>query len=248
MPGPELQEPEVLAAAPSLDAAAGPAAPETTSGQRGWKRHPAGMRVGSGGSPDRMGRSIPSVSGTTSSNALVYGWSGRVRTSSAGPISTIRPEVHHGDAIGDRPRETEVVRDDDDRDLVVIAELHQQLEDLAPDRGVEAGDGLVGHDHLGFEHQRPRDHHALSLAARQLVRVQEEESFGRTQTRAGERPGDELLLGLTRRSAVDPMDAQSLRDDLVDRLTRVQGSRRVLEDHLHPAPVRAEVLAERTAR
>ena len=53
---------------PEADSAA---LPDATTGQRGWKRHPGGMRVGSGGSPARMGRSRPPASGTTSSNAFV---------------------------------------------------------------------------------------------------------------------------------------------------------------------------------
>ena len=68
------------------------------------------------------------------------------------------PQVHHGDAIGDGPRQSEVVRD---QTMIVrpqsIAQLHQQREDLPRDRRVEVGDGLVGHDELGLQARvRPR--------------------------------------------------------------------------------------------
>ena len=50
-----------------------------------------GIFVGSGGSPASSGRSTPPASGTTSSSARVYGWTGSVSTCRVGPISTIRP-------------------------------------------------------------------------------------------------------------------------------------------------------------
>ena len=49
------------------------AAPSASAGHRGWKRQPAGIRVGSGGSPASSGRSMAAGSGTTSSSARVYG-------------------------------------------------------------------------------------------------------------------------------------------------------------------------------
>ena len=56
-------------------------------------------------------------------------------------------------------------------------------EDLAADRRVEVRDGLVGDDDLGLQHKRAGDHHALALAARELVRIPKEEALGRAQPR-----------------------------------------------------------------
>ena len=53
----------------------------------------------------------------------------------------------------------------------LLLQLGEQLEDLALDRHVERGGRLVGDQQLGLAGQRHRDHHALLLAARQLVRV-----------------------------------------------------------------------------
>jgi hypothetical protein len=50
-----------------------PASPPATTGQRGWKRQPDGMLVGSGGSPVSTTCSRCSISGTTESRARVYG-------------------------------------------------------------------------------------------------------------------------------------------------------------------------------
>jgi hypothetical protein len=49
-----------------------------------------------------------------------------------------------------------------------VAELAQ---DLAGQRHVEAGGGLVGDQQAGGAAGRETDHHALGHAARQLVRV-----------------------------------------------------------------------------
>ncbi len=66
----------------------------------------------------------------------------------------------------------------------LVAQLHEQLQDLSADRGVQVGDRLVGHDDLGVEHHGSGDHDALALTARELVRVEQEEPLRRTQPRA----------------------------------------------------------------
>ena len=78
----------------------------------------------------------------------VYGCRGRRSTSSVGPSSTSAAQVHDGDAVGDRPGQPQVVGHDDDRQAEVLAELHQQLEDLAAHRRVQVRHRLVGDDDL----------------------------------------------------------------------------------------------------
>ena len=92
------------------------------------------------------------------------------------------------------------MRHDQDRETEIVAELHQQLQDLAAHRRVEVRDRLVGDDDLGLEHECAGDHHALALSARQLVRVAQEEALGRAKARARERSRDELFFR-SRRSA-----------------------------------------------
>jgi hypothetical protein len=50
-------------------------------------------------------------------------------------------------------------------------QLEHQLQDLRLGGDVERGGGLVGDQQHRFEHQGHRDHDALALSARQLVRV-----------------------------------------------------------------------------
>ena len=218
------------------------ARPDATTGQRGWNRHPDGMRVGSGGSPCRIGRSTPPASGTTSSRAFVYGCRGAEQHLGGGTDLHHPAQVHHRDPIGDGPCQPEVVRHDHQRDVELVAELHQQREDLAADRRVEVRHGLVGDDHVRIEHEGAGDHDALTLSARELVGVVQVEALGRAQARARERLRDQVLLGLAVRALFDLVDPQTLGDDLVDRLAGVERGRRVLEDHLDLAAERPQAL------
>ena len=67
----------------------------TASGQRGWKTHPGGGLVASGGSPGstiRVRRAPRPSSGTADRSARVYGWAGACSSAAVGPLSTIRPK------------------------------------------------------------------------------------------------------------------------------------------------------------
>ena len=121
--------------------------------------------------------------------------------------------------------------DRDDRQPVGVDQRSHEGEDLAPDRRVERCDRLVGQQQRRLHHHRARDHDALALPTRHLVRVERHEALGWAQAGAGERIGH--LRGLTVAFAPDP---QTLGDDLVDRLARVERAGRVLEDHLDVTP------------
>ena len=79
--------------------------------------------------------------------------------------------VHDGDVVsrlGDHPK---VVGDQDDGRPVRLLEVADQVEDLSLHRHVERGRRLVGDQDLGVEGERHGDHHPLSHAAGELVRV-----------------------------------------------------------------------------
>ena len=101
-------------------------------------------------------------------------------------------EVHDGDAVGDVPRQPEIVRDHEHRQAHLVAQPQQQRQDLAADRGVERGHRLVGDDHRRVQRERAGDDDALALAAGQLVRVAEEEPLRRPQSGPGQRVRDQL--------------------------------------------------------
>ena len=79
--------------------------------------------------------------------------------------------VHHVDLVGDVPRAREVVRDVEERDVLALLELADEVQDPEPDRHVEHRDRLVREHDLGLDRQGPRDRDALPLASRELVRV-----------------------------------------------------------------------------
>ena len=54
-------------------------------------------------------------------------------------------------------------------------QFEQEAKDLTAHRRVEVGDRLVRDDHARLERERTRDHDALTLPARELVREPSEE-------------------------------------------------------------------------
>src|SRR6185436_7614951 len=94
----------------------------------------------------------------------------------------------------------------------------EQLEDLALDRHVERGRRLVGDQELRLAGQRHRDHDALLLAARELVRVRREAPL-----RLGHADLGEQRFGPRRRLARAHAEvlSQRLGDLLADREHRL---------------------------
>ena len=78
---------------------------------------------------------------------------------------------HHEHVVGDLGDHAQVVRDEDDRHAALVAELAEDFEDLGLDRDVERGRRLVGDQQLRVAREGHRDHHALLLPARHLVRI-----------------------------------------------------------------------------
>src|SRR4029079_11634090 len=114
----------------------------------------------------------------------------------------------------------------------------QLVEDLGLDRHVQRGDRLVADHEVGLQSEARGDPDPLALAARELVRVAAG-VVGREADRVLERL--HLLAPLRRRP--DLVDPETLADAVADRRSWVERRVRVLEDDLHPPPVRLELLA-----
>ena len=67
--------------------------------------------------------------------------------------------------------DAEVVRDEHVRQLELVLQVVEQVDDLRLDRDVERRDRLVGDDQLRVQRERAGDADPLALAARELVRV-----------------------------------------------------------------------------
>jgi hypothetical protein len=78
--------------------------------------------------------------------------------------------VHDHDAVGEGRDDGEVVRDVDDREPKLLAELRDLLQQPRLRDDVEPRRRLVHDDHRRPADERRRDRDALLLAARQLVR------------------------------------------------------------------------------
>jgi len=136
--------------------------------------------------------------------------------------------LHHHDRIGQVGDDPHVVRDEHDRGVEPAAEAAEKVEDLGLDGDVEGGRGLVRDKEDRVARDRLRDHRALALAARELVRVLVE-----GERRVGHvdllEQLDRTLLRLSGREVV--MRAQGLDDLEADRVHGVQSRHRLLEDH-----------------
>ena len=79
--------------------------------------------------------------------------------------------LHHIDVVGELADDGQVVGDEDHRHAVLGLEVLDQVEDLGLHGDVERGGRLVGDQHVGAVGERHGDHHALALAAGELVRI-----------------------------------------------------------------------------
>ena len=136
--------------------------------------------------------------------------------------------IHDGHFVGDLGDHTEVVRDEQNRHATLIAQLADQREDLSLDRHVECGGWLVGDEQLRIARQRHRDHDALLLTARHLVRVLVERHLGLRNAdlleefeRAGTSLGASHLL----------VQQDRFGHLIADAIDRVERGPRLLKDH-----------------
>ena len=79
--------------------------------------------------------------------------------------------LHHHHAVGDLGDHAKIVGDEQHGRLLALLQVADQFQDLRLRGDIERGGGLVGNQQFRIERQRHRDHGALALAARQLMRI-----------------------------------------------------------------------------
>ena len=136
--------------------------------------------------------------------------------------------VHDGDLVGRLGDDAHVVRDDDHRHLVLLAQLLEQVEDARLHRDVERRRGLVGDQQPRLARQRDRDHHALPHAARIAVRIVVEALARVRDVHLFEQLDRALPRSVAREVEMPLHRLGQLR---ADRQRRVERRHRVLEDH-----------------
>ena len=122
----------------------------------------------------------------------------------------------------------EVMRDEEVREVEIVLERIEQVDDLRLDGHVERGHRLVRDDEVRRHGERAGDANALALASRELVRIPGRRVLGQPDP-AQEAPDRRRV----RPAAHALMNAQRLADDSADAVSRIQGRERVLEHHLH---------------
>ena len=144
--------------------------------------------------------------------------------------------LHHHDSVSDIGHDPEIMRDEEHARVVPPLQILDQGKDLCLRRDVEGGRRLVGDEEVRVEHHGSRDHDALALAARDLVRIGIVEALGIWQAHGGQDLDD---LGLALAILELGMDAQDLVDLLADGLDRVEGRHRLLKNHRHARAAQA---------
>ena len=88
---------------------------------------------------------------------------------------SIRPRSIDDDAVGDVEDEVEVLLDDDERQLVALAQAGEDLADLLDDRRLDAFRRLVEEEQPRHRDQRATEGEDLLLAARERAALAVEE-------------------------------------------------------------------------
>jgi hypothetical protein len=136
--------------------------------------------------------------------------------------------LHHGDAVGNLGHHAEVMGDEDHPHALLALQFADQRQDLRLRGDVQRGGGLVGDQDVGLQRKRHRDHRALALAARQLVRVGLQDLLRVGQVHRGQQFQHARTAGSAVTRAVD---LQHLVDLRTDAQHRVQRRHRLLKDH-----------------
>ena len=170
------------------------------------------------------------------------------------PVLDDLTQVHHGHAVGGEPDRGDVVGDQEVGDLPFPLQLEQAVEDLGLDGDVERAGRFVQHDQPRVDDERPGQRETLASAAGELVRVLVEaidrQPHGRQHLlhrlpdRRGGHPGRERRPRVTGGpTIVEILRPDRFSDDLPYPKSRVEGADRVLENDLHVAAPRAQLLA-----
>ena len=135
--------------------------------------------------------------------------------------------LHHADPVGDLADDAEVVGDEQHGHAEPGLQLLEKLEDLRLDGDIERGGRLVGDQQVRLVGERHRDHHALALAAGQLMRIALQPRFGIGDADLRQQFEDARAR---RRAGHAAMQEQDFADLLLDRVQRIERGHRLLED------------------
>ena len=144
-----------------------------TNSQRGAKAQPANRSNPLGTLPGMTLRSVPRLPGrgSAASRPRVYGCWGSANRVDGEPCLHDAPGVKDNNLLTGLRHDAQVVRDENDAYRPFALQRPQQVKDLGLNRHIKRGGRFIGDDHVGFGRQAERDHRALLLPARQLMRI-----------------------------------------------------------------------------
>lgn len=73
--------------------------------------------------------------------------------------------LHDDQLIGDVFHHGQIMADEDQCQVAFLLDVHDQIQNLVPNRGVQCRHGFITHQDLGFHGQCPGDDDALALTA-----------------------------------------------------------------------------------
>ena len=136
--------------------------------------------------------------------------------------------IHHAKPVAGFQNEAEVVRDEQHRGAVFLAQVLDQFHHGGLHRHVERGGGFIEDQKRRVRHQRHCDDDPLLLATRQLVREAVQHPLGVGQAHIGDH-FERALVGLFGRHAF--VDHRHFHQLLADLHRRIERGHRFLVDH-----------------
>ena len=136
--------------------------------------------------------------------------------------------LHHRHIVGNFADDAEVMRNEEHRHIMARLELLQELEDLRLNGDVQGGCRLVGDKKIGPVGERHGDHHALALAAGELMR-EGAETRCRIRNANFLQKLDNAVLDLL--GSPCAMQLQDFTDLPRDRMQGIERGHRLLKDH-----------------
>ena len=147
--------------------------------------------------------------------------------------------AHDGNVGGELRDYGKTVGDEEIGEVKFLLEFLKEEENLGADGDIEGGDGFISNDERGAENQGASDADALALAAGKLVRVA-------VCSIAGQANATQELLGAAEAIVARELrfvNRQWLGGNFANAHAGIQGSERILKDHLHLATLSAERFA-----
>jgi hypothetical protein len=149
-------------------------------------------------------------------------------------------EIHDSDAMAHLPNGAQIVAHEKHGRAELFLQIQQQIHHLRLDGNIKRTDRFIADQHGRIGRQSTRKHCALSLTAREFMRVTRALIWPKAHS-AQQR----LHAGGAIRSSADGVNVEWFCDLCCNRQSAIQGTQRVLKHHLH---ARALLPPSRAAR